>query len=61
MKHKSLINSRRKPKSSNKEKLNKSKRKNNCLYLNLYFRKIVKICNIAMRRKYIQYFVTLII
>lgn len=34
MKRKSLINSKRKSENSNKEKLNKSKKKNDCLYLN---------------------------
>lgn len=55
---KSLINSKTgkenwKVQGINKEKLNKSKKKNNCLSLNLCFSKIVKICNVLMRRKYI--------
>lgn len=58
MKPKSLINSKigkenRKVQGINKEKLNKSKKKNNCLSLNLCFSKIIKICNVPMRRKYI--------
>lgn len=54
MKPKSLINSKTEKENRKvKEKLNKSKKKNNCLSLNLYFSKIVKICNVPMRRKYI--------